>query len=57
MRERAALFGGHLAAGPDGTGFRVRASLPAAAACDAPACDPPVPAPPASAAPARGGAR
>jgi signal transduction histidine kinase len=37
MRERAALFGGDLAAGPDGPGFRVRASLPAAAACDAPA--------------------
>jgi signal transduction histidine kinase len=27
MRERAALFGGELAAGPDATGFRVRANL------------------------------
>jgi signal transduction histidine kinase len=27
MRERAALFGGELAAGPHGTGFRVRATL------------------------------
>jgi signal transduction histidine kinase len=30
MRERAVLFGGELAAGPDGAGFRVRASLPTA---------------------------
>jgi signal transduction histidine kinase len=28
MRERAALFGGELAAGPDADGFRVKASLP-----------------------------
>jgi signal transduction histidine kinase len=28
MRERAALFGGELAAGPYGAGFRVKASLP-----------------------------
>ena len=28
MRERAALFGGELAAGPCGAGFRVKASLP-----------------------------
>ena len=28
MRERAALFGGELAAGPHGCGFRVRATLP-----------------------------
>jgi signal transduction histidine kinase len=30
MRERAALFGGQLAAGPDAAGFRVRASIPTA---------------------------
>ena len=30
MRERAALFGGELAAGPHGGGFRVRATLPTA---------------------------
>jgi signal transduction histidine kinase len=30
MRERAALFGGELAAGPHGSGFRVRAALPTA---------------------------
>jgi signal transduction histidine kinase len=30
MRERAALFGGELAAAPDGRGFRVRATLPPA---------------------------
>lgn len=28
MRERAALFGGELAAGPDAAGYRVRASIP-----------------------------
>jgi signal transduction histidine kinase len=28
MRERAALFGGTLEAGPHAGGFRVRASLP-----------------------------
>jgi hypothetical protein len=27
MRERAALFGGELTAGPDSAGFRVRANL------------------------------
>jgi signal transduction histidine kinase len=30
MRERAAMFGGELAAGPQGSGFRVRATLPMA---------------------------
>jgi signal transduction histidine kinase len=30
MRERAALFGGELSAGPHASGFRIRASLPAA---------------------------
>jgi signal transduction histidine kinase len=39
MRERAALFGGELAAGPQGSGFRVRATLPLASPpggdCDA----------------------
>ena len=30
MRERTALFGGELAAGPHGSGFRVRATLPTA---------------------------
>jgi signal transduction histidine kinase len=30
MRERAALFGGQLAAGPRGSGFQVRATLPMA---------------------------
>jgi signal transduction histidine kinase len=30
MRERATLFGGELAAGPQGSGFRVRATLPMA---------------------------
>jgi signal transduction histidine kinase len=36
MQERAALFGGELAAGPGLGGFRVRATLAVAAACDAP---------------------
>jgi signal transduction histidine kinase len=30
MRERAALYGGELEAGPSATGFRVRARLPLA---------------------------
>jgi signal transduction histidine kinase len=32
MRERAALYGGALSAGPQGRGFRVRACLPIGAA-------------------------
>ena len=28
MRERVALFGGQLTAGPEGTGWHVRAELP-----------------------------
>ena len=41
MRERAALFGGELAAGPYEAGFRVRASLRTAdlRSCDVPAGD------------------
>jgi signal transduction histidine kinase len=54
MRERAALFGGALAAGPHGAGFRVRASLPTA---DLPGGDPPGSDLGSSEAPASDGAR
>jgi signal transduction histidine kinase len=45
MRERAALFGGQLTAGPSGTGFRILVTLPVAGTCDGAAAPRDVPAP------------
>jgi signal transduction histidine kinase len=57
MRERAAMFGGNLHAGPEPGGYRVAAMLPlaGAAASVAPAQATPAQAAPAQAAPAGGG--